>query len=119
MADIPEAQLAAWLDDQRMALSLGELTPAHAARLRDAAGGRDLLTAPSAWAVAFIRALVSDACGEESALPPRPTWELMAAEARKIIATADHPTPGTWLDESGHGLFSMFAMWSMTDRREP
>lgn len=92
-----------WLEDQRMAKHLGELTPEHekAIEATSAAACPGLAPfhkreRPSRWAVKFVKAAVLQIHGSPSRLPARPTWPQLAREAKaKIVDVPGHPlTPG-------------------------
>lgn len=87
-----EHVLACWLDDQRMALALGELPPDQAARLHEITPLQHIMAAPPGpGSVRLFKALVRHMSGRPSELPSQPTWAQMAAEARaKIINKRRH-----------------------------
>lgn len=99
---------ACWLDDQRMAFALGELSPERAEEVRAAARDPDVLVAPTTtWAREFVRALVAELTGLDAALPEDAAWSRLATEARAhVLAHPGHiQPPGKWLDEAGQGYF--------------
>jgi hypothetical protein len=87
-----EHQLAAWLEDQRMAFALGELPADKVAQLRVAHGNDVMEQPPGAWAVWFVTSWVRE-FGQPSGLPEEPTWAQMAAEARTKIIHSIHKEP--------------------------
>ena len=100
-----EDLLAAWLDDQRMAAALGQLSRHQVASLGALPGALDSTT-PSPQSVRVVKGLVKAFTGLDVLESPGVTWAQMAAAARDHILDANRPL---WNPVGSEGYFVSFA----------
>ena len=100
-----EDLLAAWLDDQRMAAALGQLSRSQLASLGALPGALDSTT-PSPESVRVVKGLVKAFTGLDVLDSPGVTWAQMAAAARDHILDANRPL---WNPVGSEGYFVSFA----------
>lgn len=103
-----EDLLAAWLDDQRMAAALGQLSPDQLAGLGALPGALDLSAPPSQDSVRVVKALVKSFVGLNVLDAPDVTWAQMAAAARDHILDANRPLWNSGCS-CGEGFFVSYA----------